>query len=123
MTCCCISYSLIPCGFSFTLYLSPCTFFPSIRISASPSCSALRSKTISQQYWGTIARRVRFQCGDMNGNSMHARVFPVKKCKQSKYKSAFCMTTRKLSQDLKTVSRVHSSKEEARLNYCSIQNH
>lgn len=79
MTRCCISHPLIPCGFSFILYLSPHTFFPSsIHISASPLHSAFRSKTISQQHCGIIAWRARFQCDDKNGSSLRARVFPDK---------------------------------------------
>lgn len=39
----------------------------------------------------------------------------IEKCKQSKHNSAFCMTTRELSQNLKAVTGVHSSKEEAEL--------
>lgn len=47
----------------------------------------------------------------------------IEKCKRNKHNSAFCVTKRKLSQNLKAGTSVHTSKEDAWLSYCNMHNH
>lgn len=122
--CCCNSHSLAPCGFSFILDLSPYTFFLLFYTSLPlPYIVPSEAKLFLKN--ALVLLHEGLNAGVMTWIVVLCvpELFQIEKCKQNRHNRAFCMTTRKLSQNLKAVASTHSSKEEVWLSYCSMQNH